>query len=99
VQWYLDSADGVTAQFLSRFVPLMASEDYTDRLLELDIPVLMAVPEPDPMVERSEYERMRRSLRNCTFVTMPGAGHGMTAEIPDRCAEVLKTFLMGIDRR
>lgn len=99
VQWYLDSAEGVTPEFLSRFVPLMASEDYTGRLRELDIPALMAVPDPDPMVERSEYERMRGSLRNCTFVTIPGAGHGMTAEIPDRCAEVLKTFLAGVDKQ
>ena len=32
VRWYLDSAEGVTPQFLSRFVPLMASEDFTERL-------------------------------------------------------------------
>ena len=49
------------------------------------------------MVERSEYDRMRRYLRNCTFVAIPGAGHSMTAEIPDRCAEVLKSFITNID--
>ena len=53
----------------------------------------------DPMVERAEYERMRHQLWNCTFVTISGAGHGMTAEIPDRCAEVLKTFIESIDTR
>jgi pimeloyl-ACP methyl ester carboxylesterase len=97
VQWYLDSAEGVTPEFLSRFVPLMASEDYTERLTELKMPVLVAVPDPDPMVERSEYDRMRRYLRNCTFVAIPGAGHSMTAEIPDRCAQILKSFIANID--
>jgi 3-oxoadipate enol-lactonase len=98
VEWYLDSAEGVTPQFLSRFVPLMASEDYTGRLSQLEMPVLMAVPDPDPMVERSEYERMRSHIRNCTFVAIPGASHSMTAEIPDRCAQVLKDFLTTVDK-
>lgn len=98
VEWYLDSAEGVTPQYLTRFVPLMSSEDYTERLPELDMPVLMAVPDPDPMVERSEYERMRKYVRNCTFVAIPGAGHSMTAEIPDACAEVLKTFLTSVEK-
>ncbi|MGZ5176718.1 MAG: alpha/beta fold hydrolase, partial [Burkholderiales bacterium] len=97
VQWYLDSAEGVTPDFLSRFVPLMASEDYTERLTELELSVLVAVPDPDPMVERSEYDRMLRYLRNCTFVAIPGAGHSMTAEIPDRCAQILKSFIANID--
>lgn len=97
VQWYLDSAEGVTPQFLSRFVPLMASEDYTEQLPELTMPVLMAVPDPDPMVERSEYDRMRRHISNCIFVAIPGAGHSMTAEIPDRCAQVLRTFIESLE--
>jgi 3-oxoadipate enol-lactonase len=97
VEWYLDSADGVTPEFLSRFVPLMASEDYTQRLRQLEMAVLMAVPDPDPMVERGEYDRMRSYLRQCTFVAIPGAGHSMTAEIPDRCAQILKTFITKVD--
>lgn len=96
VRWYIDSAEGVTPSYLAHFVPLMASEDFTDRLTTLAMPVLMAVPDPDPMVARSEYERMRLYLPQCTFVTLPGAGHSMTAEIPDRCAEVLKSFLHGL---
>jgi len=97
VCWYLDSAEGLTVEYLSRFVPLMTSEDYTERLGEFTFPVLLAVPDPDPMVERSEYERMRQHLRYCTFVTFPGAGHGMTAEIPDRCAQALHQFLKTVE--
>jgi 3-oxoadipate enol-lactonase len=93
IRWYLDSARGVTAEYLARFVPLMASEDFTERLAEISCPVLVAAPDPDPMVERAEYERMTRYLRNCTCVTFPGAGHGMTAEIPDQCAQALRDFL------
>jgi 3-oxoadipate enol-lactonase len=94
--WYLDSAEGVTAEYLARFVPLMASDDFTERLAELEMPVLIAVPDPDPMVERSEYDRMVQHLRNPTFVAIAGAGHSMTAEIPDRCANVYKDFLASL---
>ncbi len=98
LRWYLDSAEGVTPEFLSRYVPLMASDYYPERVAEFMFPVLMVVPEPDPMVDRSEYDLMRKHLRNCTFVTIPGAGHSMTAEIPDRCAEELRKFLEKISR-
>jgi pimeloyl-ACP methyl ester carboxylesterase len=93
LEWYLDTAEGVTPEFLARFMPLMASEYYPEKLAAFDFPVLMVVPDPDPMVERAEYDLMRRYLRNCTFVTIPGAAHSMSAEIPDRCAEELHRFL------
>lgn len=95
-EWYLDSAEGVTPEFLSRFVPLMASEYYPERLSAFNFPVLMVVPDPDPMVERAEYELMREHLPNCRFVTIPGAAHSMVSEIPDRCADELRQFLGAI---
>ncbi len=93
VRWYVDSAEGVTADYLAHYVPLMASEDFTERLAELSLPVMIAAPDPDPMVGRAEYERMRRYVRDCTFVTFPGASHSMSAEIPDRCAQEYARFL------
>lgn len=98
-RWFLDTAEGVTPEFLARFVPLMASEYFPDRLSQLTCPVLMVVPDPDPMVERHEYELMRVKLRDCRFVTIPGASHSMTAEIPDRCAVELRQFLLGLAQR
>ncbi|OGA37807.1 MAG: hypothetical protein A3G24_27805 [Betaproteobacteria bacterium RIFCSPLOWO2_12_FULL_62_13] len=41
----------------------------------------------------TEYERMRRYVRDCTFVAFPGASHSMSAEIPDRCAQEYASFL------
>jgi len=99
IKWFLDTAEGITVDYLARFVPLMASEYFPERLAAYDFPTLMVVPDPDPMVEKSQYEEMRRHLRDCTFVTIPGAGHGMTAEIPDRCAAELKRFLDGLKDR
>ena len=93
VQWFLDTADGVTPEYLARFVPLMASEYFPDKLGAIACPTMMVVPDPDPMVEASEYDLMRGHLRNCKFVTVAGPGHSMVGEIPDRCAQELANFL------
>lgn len=93
LRWFLDTAEGVTPEFLARFVPLLASDYYPERLARFEFPVLMVVPDPDPMVEAGEYELMRTYLTNCRFIKIPGAAHGMTAEIPDRCAQELRRFL------
>ena len=97
LKWYLDSAEGATPEFLGRFVPLMMSEYYPQRLSAFMFPVLMVVPDPDPMVERAEYDLMRSHLRHCRFVAIPDAGHGMTAEIPDVLAEHLLAFLNEVE--
>ncbi|MDB5808743.1 MAG: hypothetical protein JWN94_865 [Betaproteobacteria bacterium] len=92
-KWFLDTAEGVTPEYLGRFVPLMASEYFPERLAEIACPVLMVVPDPDPMVEAHEYERMRSFFRNCRYVSVKGAGHSMVGEIPDRCALEARRFL------
>ena len=99
LRWYIDTAEGVTPQFLARFVPLMASDDFTERLRELEMPIMLAVPDPDPMVAREEYARMRAYVRDLTYVEFKAAGHGMTAEIPDACARAYAEFLARIEGR
>jgi pimeloyl-ACP methyl ester carboxylesterase len=99
IRWYIESAQGVAPEFLARFVPLMASDDFTERLRELDIPIMLAVPDPDPMVEPAEYARMRRYVRDLTYVEFKGASHSMTAEIPDACAMAYCKFLSEVEGR
>ena len=57
------------------------------------MPIMLAVPDPDPMVEREEYARMCEYVRDLTYVEFKGASHSMTAEIPDDCALVYAEFL------
>lgn len=99
VQWFLDTAEGVTPEFMARFVPLMASEYFPERLAALECPTLMVVPAPDPMVDASEYALIRKHLRDCRFVAIAGASHSMVGEIPDRCAHELRAFLHDVKAR
>lgn len=95
-RWYLDTAEGVTPAHLARFMPVMAGVYFPEQLAQFDFPVLLCVPEPDPSVDASEYVLMRSHLRHCTYLGIPGGGHGMTAQIPDRCSQVLRGFLRGL---
>ncbi len=97
-QWFLDTAEGVTPEFLGRFVPLMASEYFPEKLGAITCPTLMVVPEPDPMVEAREYDLMRKHLRNLRYVGIHGPGHSMVGEIPDRCAQEMRAFLRELPR-
>lgn len=92
-KWFLDTAEGVTVEHLARFVPLMASEYFPEKLSAVQCPTLMVVPDPDPMVGTAEYELMRDTLPRCRYVTVKGAGHSMVGEIPDRCAQEAKRFI------
>ena len=74
-------------------------EAATERLRELDIPIMLGVPDPDPMVERAEYARMREFVRDLTYVEFNGASHSMTAEIPDACALAYAEFLAKVEGR
>lgn len=59
----------------------MASEEYAECLAEFDFPVTIGVPhvphvpDPDPMVERVEYDPKVSCLRDCMLLTFPGAAH------------------------
>ena len=61
------------------------------------MPIMLGVPDPDPMVDRSEYARMREYVRQLTYVEFPGASHSMTAEIPDACAHAYSEFLAKVE--
>jgi pimeloyl-ACP methyl ester carboxylesterase len=58
---------------------------------------MLAVPHPDPMVDRSEYACMRDYVRHLTYVEFPGASHSMSAEIPDACARAYSEFLAKVE--
>ena len=64
---------------------------------QFDMPIMLAVPDPDPMVDRSEYARLRDYVRQLTYVEFPGASHSMTAEIPDACARAYLDFLTKVE--
>ena len=62
------------------------------RLGELTMPVLLLVGELDEKFRR-EGEELLRGLPDARLEVIPGAGHALPLEAPERCAEVVNEFL------
>lgn len=93
IDWFVNEAGRTNIGTLSRFVPLMASQDLSKALAELRCPVLAVAPGADPLHTVAEYEALRRIVPNCEFVVLEGMPHNITDTAPDRCAQELLKFL------
>ena len=60
-----------------------------DRLAELDMPVALVVGERDRKF-RETAERMAARLPDAELIVVPGAGHAVHLEAPDRVAEAIE---------
>jgi len=94
VDWFLDEAARNDPELLCRFVGLMSSTDFSDRVGEIKCPTLAVVPGGDPNQSMDEYAVLRDNIRNCKFVVYPGMPHNITDAVPDRCAQELRDFLL-----
>ena len=67
--------------------------DVTDRLAEIDVPVLVVHGEEDPSIDPSRAEPMLAELPDARMELIPKAGHTSTLEAPDRVNEAITSFL------
>ena len=77
-------------------VGTMASFDITDRLGEIDVPVLLVSGEHDevrPSVVAAAHERLRES----EWVLFEGCSHTPHLEAPDRFMRVVEEFLERVE--
>lgn len=93
VNWFLDDAARNDPELLARFVTLMSSVDFADRLGEIRCPTLLVVPGGDPNQSMEEYEFCRDSIGGATLIVYEGKRHNITDSDPERCAEDLLHFL------
>ncbi len=94
VQWFLDESARTSADWLARFVPLMASIDLTEELGTIRCPMLAVVPAHDPISSMRQYEVIRDRVPDVEFVVYDGLPHNITDAVPDRCAAELRRFLL-----
>ena len=94
LRWFIDESSKTDPDFLARFVPLMATVDFRDRLAEIRCPTLVVVAGNDPLSPLNYYQVFREKIPNLEFVVYDGLPHNITDAVPDRCAEELKRFLL-----
>jgi len=93
VEWFVTEAGRTNIATLSRFVPLMASQDLSKELAQVRCPMLAVAPGADPLHTIDEYKALQRLVPHCEFVVLDGMPHNITDTAPDRCALELLRFL------
>ncbi|WP_436343506.1 alpha/beta fold hydrolase [Natronorubrum sp. FCH18a] len=67
--------------------------DVTDRLAEIDVPVLVVHGEEDPSIAPSRAEPMLEELPDARMERIPEAGHTSNLERPEPVNEAIRSFL------
>jgi pimeloyl-ACP methyl ester carboxylesterase len=93
VEWFLDEAVKNDPELLSRFVPMMARVDLSNRLADIGCPTLAVCPDRDPIHSLDEYQAMCQGIADVRLVVYDGLPHNITDAVPDRCAAELLRFL------
>lgn len=92
LEWFLDEAARNDPQFLARYVAMMASVDFRERLGEIRCPTLFVIPGGDPLHNPDHYDVLKRVPRH-EMLSYPGLPHKITDAVPQRCAADLLAFL------
>src|SRR5690606_10765340 len=92
IDWFIEDAARNNPLYLARFVRMMTTFDFSDRLGEIPFPVLFVVPSGDPVHSMSNYEVLKR-VPDHRFKVYENMPHNITDAVPDRCVEDLLEFL------
>jgi pimeloyl-ACP methyl ester carboxylesterase len=68
-------------------------DDITDRLSEIDVPVLIVHGEEDPSIDPSRAEPMLEALPDAEMKLIPEAGHTSNCERPGPATDAIRSFL------
>jgi len=93
IEWFLDEAAKNDTAFIGRWVALMASLDWADRLHEIKCPTLVVYPGAETVGSTRNYDAMRERIPNVEVISYEGMPHNLCDIAPDRCVEDVITFL------
>ena len=92
VEWFLDEAARNDPAHIARFVLLMASYDWSDRVQAIRCPTMVVIPGAETVGSLANYEPFRQ-LADVEFRTYEGMPHNICDAVPDRCAVDVRDFL------
>jgi pimeloyl-ACP methyl ester carboxylesterase len=84
--------DHLTA-FIGRFIGLMSTLDWSDRLSEIRCPTLIVMPGAETVGGTDNYDVMRARIPDVEFLSYEGLPHNICDAVPDRCADDVLAFL------
>jgi 3-oxoadipate enol-lactonase len=93
IEWFLDEAAKNDTPFIVRFVGLMSTLDWTDRLHEIKCPTLVVYPGAETVGLVTVYDAMRKRIPDVAVISYEGMPHNICDSLPERCVDDVLTFL------
>jgi 3-oxoadipate enol-lactonase len=93
VTWFLDEAAKNDANYIGRFVGLMASLDWSDQLGKIKCPTLIVIPGAETVGSIKNYDAMVERIANSQAIHYEGMPHNICDAAPDRCVADVVSFL------
>jgi pimeloyl-ACP methyl ester carboxylesterase len=93
VAWFLDECARNDPAYVGRFIGLMTTLDWSERLGEIRCPTLVVVPGAETVGTTHSYDVMRERIPDAEFLTLEGLPHNICDAVPERCADAVLAFL------
>ena len=93
IAWFVACATQCDPAYVGRFVGLMSSLDWSDRLGEIKCPTLLVIPGAETVGSIKNYDVMRERIADVQLIAYEGLPHNIGEAVPERCAEDVLAFL------
>ena len=93
VKWFLDEAAKNDTPYIGRFIGLMTTLDWSDRLGEIKCPTLIVVPGHETVGSTKHYDVMRERIADSELIYYEGMPHNICDALPDRGVDDVIAFL------
>jgi 3-oxoadipate enol-lactonase len=93
IEWFIASCERCDPAYVARFVGLMASLDWSDRLGAIKCPTLLVIPGAETVGSTKSYEVMRTRIPDVQLIAYEGMPHNIGEADPERCAADVVAFL------
>lgn len=93
IEFFLDTCAANDTAYIGRFIGLMTTLDWRDRLGEITCPTLIVMPGAETVGGTDNYDAMRAGIPDNEFIAYDGMPHNICDAVPDRCAADVLAFL------
>jgi 3-oxoadipate enol-lactonase len=93
IEWFLDEAAKNDTAYIGRFIGLMTTLDWTDRLHEIKCPTLIVYPGAETVGSTRVYDAMAARIPDVAMISYEGMPHNICDSLPERCVDDVLAFL------
>ena len=93
VTYFLEQTGRNDAEFILKFIELMAEQDWSEEMGQIICPTLLVIPGQGKIGDKSAYKPMMENIPDLTTKIYENTPHNVWDFMPERCAGDLLGFL------